>query len=338
MLCPHPTFEKMTADVQWSVAGGSRQGQKHVGAGLPNQDAIAHAELDDGAGLILAVADGHGSEMHFRSDVGARLAVEVTVDVLRSFAGQVEPSAPGSVILDQAQAVLRTELTGRWRERIGKNLQVSPFRENELGRVAAFAGWAGKERIEAHPVLAYGSTLLGVLATPGYVLSAQLGDGDILFVDRAGQMTRGVPQDQMVAIGLTASLAQQHARESVRVSVRAAPDELPALVIAASDGYVGAYPSADDFWSSGRIWLESARSEEPDGLATRLEKFLDWASRTGACDDVTVGLLINAAGLRESDDGPVRDRTFLPGKIGSVVDSVRKKINDSVSFFGWLPS
>ncbi len=50
----------------------------HVKTGLPNQDSHAFTPAtDQGDGMILAVADGHGDARCVRAAVGARLAVEV---------------------------------------------------------------------------------------------------------------------------------------------------------------------------------------------------------------------------------------------------------------------
>ena len=70
----------------WRVVGGSVRGAAHVRSGLPNQDAIRWLP-ESGAGLplILVASDGHGSAKCFRSDVGSRLAVDVTATVLQEF-------------------------------------------------------------------------------------------------------------------------------------------------------------------------------------------------------------------------------------------------------------
>jgi uncharacterized protein GlcG (DUF336 family) len=58
----------------WQVITGSARGAAHRVSGLPNQDAVAS---QDGPGVVVAVADGHGHIRHFRSADGAALAVDV---------------------------------------------------------------------------------------------------------------------------------------------------------------------------------------------------------------------------------------------------------------------
>jgi serine/threonine protein phosphatase PrpC len=71
---------------QWLCTGKSVRGAAHDRSGLPNQDAIAwYPESRTGAPLILAVADGHGSAKSFRSDRGARFAVNTAIEVIHEF-------------------------------------------------------------------------------------------------------------------------------------------------------------------------------------------------------------------------------------------------------------
>ena len=68
--------EQVTA--QWRVRGESVQGAAHASDGLPNQGAISWTPPSgEGTRVILAVSDGHGSAPHFRSAIGAALAVRV---------------------------------------------------------------------------------------------------------------------------------------------------------------------------------------------------------------------------------------------------------------------
>src|SRR4051812_9146589 len=71
---------------RWRVIGQSVRGATHERTGMPNQDAIRWLP-ESGATLplILAVADGHGSPRSFRSETGARLAVEIATQVISDF-------------------------------------------------------------------------------------------------------------------------------------------------------------------------------------------------------------------------------------------------------------
>ena len=65
----------------------SRIGAAHRRRGLPCQDASLSASLPSGDGLpvqVMAVADGHGHRLHWRSEVGSRLACQVAIDAVRA--------------------------------------------------------------------------------------------------------------------------------------------------------------------------------------------------------------------------------------------------------------
>ena len=81
-----PTPHSAAAPGRWQVSGASVRGASHLADGRPNQDALA--QWPDGTtavpAALVAIADGHGGARHFRSDVGSRIAVDVTVATLRA--------------------------------------------------------------------------------------------------------------------------------------------------------------------------------------------------------------------------------------------------------------
>lgn len=69
------------------VFNKSIQGANHIANGKPCQD--YSISFSKNGVQILVVCDGHGSETYFRSDVGAKLAAEVTLDILKEFSYSV---------------------------------------------------------------------------------------------------------------------------------------------------------------------------------------------------------------------------------------------------------
>ncbi len=70
---------------KWSVISESVVVSKHARSNTPLQDAIKWEEENDNTSIILSVADGHGNPMHFRSAIGAKIAVEIANDTLKHF-------------------------------------------------------------------------------------------------------------------------------------------------------------------------------------------------------------------------------------------------------------
>src|SRR5690606_27873994 len=139
---------------------------------------------------------------------------------------------------EQARAALAANLTRAWRGAVERHLAAKPFTRTEWQRLAGAEGPEGERAIEAYPILAYGSTLLAAVATQSHVLALQLGDGDILFVDADGRSRRAIPgADPPAPKGAPDSLAQEASASRVRIHIREAAEGLPALVLAATDGY-----------------------------------------------------------------------------------------------------
>src|SRR5947207_5499782 len=99
-------LEETSRQFGWRVGGVSRRGSSHVRSGLPNQDAIEYWASPDGNTAVIAVADGHGSALCFRSEVGSRVAVTTAIEVFRKFATTIPSSQSVAAIGDRARGVL----------------------------------------------------------------------------------------------------------------------------------------------------------------------------------------------------------------------------------------
>ncbi len=281
-------------NVHWNFTGSTRRGRSHFRNSLPNQDAIAHHVSVDGRTAIVAVADGHGSEVHFRSDVGSKLAVGAAVRVLERFAGR-DAADPG---------VLANELVGCWRESVQTHWNAHPLTADDDRRLVAGTGWSGRAAVRDHPTLAYGSTVVAVAATPGRIVCLQIGDGQVLLVDADGRTRPGVGPDRRMRRGRTASLGHADPESFVRIGAHPRHRGHPVLVLAATDGHCESYPKESDFVESGKAWLDAARTEDPEGFAGRVDRFLDEAHHRGSPDDITLGFLVDREGLRTQAAAP----------------------------------
>ena len=267
----------------WGVYGDSVRGSSHVRNGLPNQDAIAKWTGPGGTTAVLAVSDGHGSATYFRSERGSRIGVEVAVEALRS--------APLPIPDGHGQVLART-IVDRWRAAVMENLGAHPFQEDEWAKIPAKDAAQAKATVLADPAVAYGATLLCVLASESEILYLQLGDGDILAVDHNGGTTKPMPTDARLIANQTTSLCQQSAVEDFRMAhVRTSDGPAPALILLSSDGYANSFESEEDFLRVGPDYLELVRTFGPEKVEAQLQKILPEASRKGSGDDITLGFL-----------------------------------------------
>ncbi|MDQ2686808.1 MAG: protein phosphatase 2C domain-containing protein [Armatimonadota bacterium] len=285
--------EEYTQGISWRVVGRSVMGASHTRSGKPNQDALGW-QPDAGVGTtaILAVADGHGSAKCFRSERGSRLAVETALDELASLlAGQGNDTTAAKRI---AQERLPQTIVRRWRQRVDDDLAREPLTDGELQTLARAEGEAAQRLVAEQPALAYGSTLLAAVATTAFLLYVQIGDGDILCVSDAGDVSRPVAGDARLIANETTSLCTVEAWKDFRVTFQPLAGTPPALIVLSSDGYANSFQNEAAFLQVGQDLHALIATEGLDVVADNLEAWLAQASQEGSGDDVTVAVLARA--------------------------------------------
>jgi hypothetical protein len=274
--------------MKWKVISASVRGSAHQRTGLPNQDAVDYgmADRSEPAATVLAVSDGHGGGRHFRSQVGAMLAVHVSVETVREHVCRT-PGLNGSANLGE----LSQKIVNAWLSAVGSDLENNPFTEEELSVLANAEGEGSKDSVMEHPELAYGATLLVAAATDDRMLYLQLGDGDILAVAPDGATTKPIAADARLIANQTTSLCQPDAWREFRSAEIAAGQGWPTLVLLSTDGYVNSFRSQEDFLQIGKDYLEMLREQGSDSLAQELPQILADATQQGSGDDITLGML-----------------------------------------------
>ncbi len=247
-------------------AGGHKViGAKHARDGRPCQDDIRIER--DGSTIALAVADGHGSSVH--AEIGARIAVEVASKALLAFAANLRPEhrRDRRTVHGFAQDPFRRLLVREWVRRVQEH--------------------AGTESVDLQD---YGTTLLFALVTSEFVLLGQLGDGDMLMVDDAANVSRPLPTDPACFAEETLSLCLPEAATSLRVIAMPLP-ERETLLLVSTDGYGKSYATDADFERIGPDYLEMVRDIGVAGVSQNLEEFLTAVTTGGSGDDIALGLV-----------------------------------------------
>jgi serine/threonine protein phosphatase PrpC len=248
--------------------------------------------------MVAAVADGHGHIRHLRSARGSKLAVKIGCRVAQELADRLESangifaqqdSAGTAAVTDQeitklAEEFLVPAVVSRWREAVLADVKADPFTDAEQTH-----RHAGDDA-----TIAYGSTLLLAMVLHGWLILAQIGDGDVVGVRGDGRAIEPVPTDPQLDGLVTTSLCGSDPRADFRVAaVDTAHSQLVAVLLA-TDGYGNAqvverWPSA---FSEDLAWM--LRDREVNWLASQLPS---WAARCasadGSADDTTVALLLS---------------------------------------------
>ena len=276
--------------LKWNVLAQSVRGADHCRRDTPNQDAVEWFPVSgQGPPLVVAVSDGHGSPKSFRSERGARFAVSVAVAEARRLLLDV----PDSVVRARrtAESELAPAIVSAWEARALQDLAEEPFTTSERRRFTAKYGATAWKSLRQTPLLAYGATLLMAVATPAFLLLAQIGDGDIVEVSPAGCATRALEADPRLFAGETTSLCLPDAVASFCISVRPMREVRPALVLLSTDGYANSYEDDAGFLSVGSDLLTMLREEGVEAVQRDLAPWLEEVSRDGSGDDITLGVL-----------------------------------------------
>jgi serine/threonine protein phosphatase PrpC len=272
----------------WTVLAASVRGAAHVRVGKPNQDAVDWWKGEDGT-VVLAVADGHGSEACFRSDRGARFAVEAAIGACADLAGRLAPMAiRDGMARGHLGGELAREIVRRWQRRVEED-RAGEDGDGVEATNRRRPGPAGSTR-------AYGSTLIAALAVEAeLVLLLQCGDGDVLAVAADGTVYRPVPADERSFGNETASLCLPEAWTEFRFRLLDA-DELPTLLMLATDGYANSYAGDEAFREVAHDLSRAVDADGAEVVAAALPRWLEETSAGGSGDDITAGLLARRTG------------------------------------------
>lgn len=299
--------------VAWSVCQASVEGASHRRSGTPNQDAIGSTEASNrSAGLVLALADGHGSPHCFRSEVGAQLGIEVALGLLGGFLAKSAQLGRGE-INRLAQTELPGELVMHWMFKVGQHRKANPFTEDEahLLRSKRPGGDPAAPVSNATAALAYGATLMAVAVGDGFAVFFQLGDGDILLVpDAPGSVAPAMPPDAQLIANETTSLCLPNAEKLFRYRFLDF-DEVPPprLILASTDGYPNCFETEADFHKVGTDIRDAIVQEGLAQVGAELAGWLRQASDEGSGDDATIGLVWRKDGAAAAPAVPVGEPT-----------------------------
>ena len=312
----------------------SRLGASHLKSGKPCQDSSLSWRSDDDNCFAVVVADGHGGDTYVRSDIGARIAVEVAlvhikeaitnprfITLIKGRKGAVtaRPDGPRRIPKDPAErTTIQQELIRQdhlFFQQVSSIKEQDSFFQDMFGSIVR--EWSkrilqdnidnpftdseklylGSNRIEK----AYGSTLMAFAMTPEFWMAFHLGDGKMLMSDYTGQWSEPVPWDCNCFLNITTSLCNSNPVNSFRYAFDAT-GKIPAAVMMGSDGMDDSWGTMDnlkDFYSKVLSIFYEDEKEKTSFEKTKedLGDYLTRLSAQGSRDDMTMAGIIDMSKL-----------------------------------------
>lgn len=262
-----------------SVFGESVQGASHIRSGKECQDSLKKVEKDAST-VILAVADGHGSDSCPYSKTGSYVAVNVFSkilgDYLETYDGQ--PELLLTFLKREGDTKVAQAIDAEWKRRILKihtncKREVILDAENNKDKEAIYK--------------MYGSTLLGLVITNEFLFAFQLGDGDIVKVSQTG-VQNIIEADKILGTEThSLSKAESWKRAITYIKKQEENERLPVMYMLSSDGLANSFKNDDEFRKTCNDYFALLNEHGTKAVSDNLKTWLGETSELGCGDDIT---------------------------------------------------
>ena len=253
-------------------------GSSHIRKNICCQDKSGYFGNSKYSAIV--VCDGHGSEKHFRSNIGASLAVSIVKELLDSFSELViKETAINRCLIRMKE--LEKNIIYHWRKAVESYMESNPFIDSEL----CLLNDANKREVLQNFFLAYGTTFLCVAEIGNFVYIVQLGDGNCVLV-KDNSIVFPVETDDRLKFNFTTSLCADDAFNNIRDKVL--PVEAGTIFVLTSDGVYNSFENEEAYVDFVKTVCENTASNE---LNTELQDFLPKLSKNGSGDDVSLAIL-----------------------------------------------
>ncbi len=250
------------------ILNSSVQGASHIKTGKECQDYSLVWEDTSNRIRIAAVSDGHGSEPHFRSAIGSKIACEVAIDVLRQIAIDIDYQDIGNSSIKEQIARC---ICSHWTQKIERDI-------------------ADKDDVVG--IEAYGCTLIAYLQTPKYWIALQIGDGRCVILNRRNYFRQPIKWDERCVCGHTTSVCDKNAASEFRFAC-GKRRSIPKAVFLCSDGVDGTFGERGNLYVFYHNILRSLRKDGYAKVVSDLPIALSHFSEVGSKDDMSLAIVIN---------------------------------------------
>lgn len=262
-----------------SVFGECVQGASHVRNGKECQDSLKKIEKDNDT-VILAVADGHGSDSCPYSKTGSEIAVNVFCKLMSDYLDMYDkqPETLMTFLKREGDTKVAQAIDAEWKRRI---LKAHSGSKREIPLDAD-----GNKDTDAIYKM-YGSTLIGLVITKDFLFAFQLGDGDIMEV--SGQGVQYVIDADKILGTETHSLSKAESWKKAITCIRKQDEnrQLPVMYMLSSDGMANSYKNEEEFRKTCSDYYDLLQEHGAKAVSRSLKGWLKETSELGCGDDIT---------------------------------------------------
>ncbi len=252
-------------------------GDSHIRRQIVCQDSSG-SFVDEDFGIAV-VADGHGSSKHFRSDVGSKIAVKISIELLKKYMKQKDFK---NQFLKHPDFILRQmekQILMKWREAVEEYHRENPLTEEETLKISEDK--AGRTKVAA----IYGSTVLIAVIADGFSYGMLLGDGGFVVLSKEGELSIPV-EDPNSHANYTSSLCNTNA---VRYFQHWYSEKEAAAMFVSTDGLFKSFACDEDFMKYHG--LITKMFSDPEKAKKSLERNFEKRTREGSGDDISMALI-----------------------------------------------
>lgn len=314
----------------------SVKGSSHENNGKPMQDWSENFHIDEMNADVIMVSDGHGSDKHFRSDRGARFAIEAAKESIVTFMEEFSPElAEDSFVQRGIMGVkdpqnedytprdaherefrqLFENIKFRWCEKVINDWNENPPTEEELskantqGRPLSLAYYSNGREIRA-----YGCTLMAAVRTPDFWMAFHIGDGKCIAFHEDGTWYEPIPWDSRCFLTTTTSLCHESS-ESFRYCY--GRKSCPAIFIG-SDGMDDSYMPIDKLAEFYSLVIRVITENGFEYASDQLGKMMPVISKEGSHDDISIAFWIDEESLHSLN------KNILESKLKTLEDNKKE--------------
>ncbi len=257
----------------------SKQGRAHVANNTVCQDYSLADNIDNDC-QVVCVADGHGSKEYIYSDVGAKLACELFVEMVRILKEGYEKAGVSDWMEHLKTAKFKSAFIQMWRKKVIEDYE---RREENVSEV---------KLLDLKIIRKYGTTFLFAICYRNKIVLGQLGDGAILM----GFSEDGTPEGNWQLFkrhglkynSITNSMASNTAEYTFLID--SFERDNIAYLLLSTDGIYDCLDQGDAFFQYAQALIEQIHETKALDRPFHLDDETDVSRYTG--DDCSIALML----------------------------------------------